>query len=82
LRRGVKLHGNKDDLMSAKELIIQEIPDTPEPVLREVYDFLIFLKTRNMAETTPLAEDLTALAESSWGKDWNRSEEDEAWKDL
>jgi hypothetical protein len=68
--------------MSAKELIIHEIPNTPEPVLREVYDFLIFLKARSVAQTSPQPEDLTALAESSWAKDWNRPEEDEAWKDL
>ena len=72
----------RNSTMSAKELIIHEIPDTPEPVLREVYNFLIFLKTRNDADTKPHGADLMALAESSWGDDWNRSEEDEAWKDL
>ncbi len=68
--------------MSAKELIIHEIPNTPEPVLREVYEFLIFLKSRSVSGPGSQPEDLTALAESSWAKDWNRPDEDEAWKDL
>ncbi len=68
--------------MSLKELIIHEIPNTPESVLREVYDFLIFLKGRNVSDATPEANNLMAIAEPSWGKDWNRPEEDEAWKDL
>jgi len=68
--------------MSAKELIIHEIPNTPESVLREVYDFLVFLKSRNQTEVKQAGENLAALAESSWGADWNRPEEDEAWKDL
>ncbi len=68
--------------MSTRELIIREIPDTPEPLLRAVYDFLIFLKARGAPVKPEDAESLMALAESSWGKDWNRAEEDEAWKDL
>jgi hypothetical protein len=68
--------------MSAKELIIHEIPNTPESVLREVYDFLVFLKSRNPSDAKQGPEDLMALADSSWGPDWNRPEEDEAWKDL
>jgi hypothetical protein len=68
--------------MSAKDLIIHEIPDTPEPVLREVYDFLVFLKSRSRMNAKGRTEDLTGLAETAWAGDWNRTEEDEAWKDL
>jgi len=53
-----------------KNQIIQEIPNMPEPILREVYG-LMFPK-----KGTPQKEEvLIPISESSWGTDWSRSED-------
>ena len=56
-----------------------EIESAPEPVQREVLDFLVFLKTRGGAEG---AESLLPLAGKALDADWNTPEEDAAWRDL
>ncbi|MFH1773599.1 MAG: DUF2281 domain-containing protein [Methanobacteriota archaeon] len=63
--------------MVTKELILNEIEKIPEPLLKEVLDFIRFLKTKSVEGVE------TAIAsESSLRKDWLRPEEDEAWTDL
>jgi hypothetical protein len=47
-------------------------------VQREVWDFLLFLKSRH----GDAKDDLPPLAHSTWAKDWDKPEEDEAWRDL
>ena len=64
--------------MSTAQLIQKEIEQTPEPVLREVYHFLRFLKTRADDE----GFDGLAWSESALAKDWNTPEEDAAWANL
>ena len=64
--------------MSTAQLIQKEIEQTPEPVLREVYHFLRFLKTRADDE----GFDGLAWSESALDKDWNTPEEDAAWASL
>jgi hypothetical protein len=59
------------------QTLIEEIKTAPEPLQREVFDFLLFLKSRQEGR-----ENLLALAETAWAKDWNTPEEDEAWRDL
>jgi hypothetical protein len=59
------------------QTLIEEIKAAPEPLQREVFDFLVFLKSRQEGR-----ENLLALAETAWAKDWNTPEEDEAWRDL
>lgn len=64
--------------MSTKELLRAEIETTPEEIVREVYDFLHYLKHKNsQAKNADLY-----LAESALGKDWLSAEEDAAWRDL
>lgn len=58
--------------------LIEEIKSAPEPVQREVLDFLVFLKNRQ-AEGR---ENLLPLAQTAWAADWNTPEEDAAWRDL
>ena len=58
--------------------IIDEIKSATEPVQREVLDFLLFLKSRRGVADV----DLLPLAQSAWGKDWDKPEEDAAWLDL
>ncbi len=45
-----------------------DLRDLPEDAQREVYDFYLFVKQRAL------------LSEKSLAEDWNKPEEDEAWK--
>ena len=64
--------------MSTQELISKEVERLPEPLQREVYDFVRFLREKS--------EDGTfnglMLSESALGRDWNTPEEDAAWANL
>ena len=64
--------------MEVKELIFKEIENVPEPYLIEILDFIRFLETKVMEQKMELA----ITSESLLKKDWLKSEEDEAWKDL
>ncbi len=64
--------------MNTKEILINEIKQIPEPLLGELLDFVLFLKTKIVREKF----DITVMSESSLGKDWLRPEEDEAWQNL
>ena len=64
--------------MEVKELIFKEIENIPEPYLIEIPDFIRFLETKVMEQKMELA----ITSESLLKKDWLKSEEDEAWKDL
>ena len=58
-----------------------EIDASPERVLEEVLDFLVFLKSRH-APPSEGRESLLPLAGSAWDADWNTPQEDEAWRGL
>ena len=64
--------------MNKKELLAREIEQIPAPVLDEVLDFICCLKTKIIKEK----QEITIVSESSLEKDWQKSEEDEAWQDL
>jgi hypothetical protein len=64
--------------MGVKELIAKEIENIPEPYLMEILDFIRFLETKALEQKMEIA----LASESSLKKDWLKSEEDEAWKDL
>lgn len=63
----------------SQHLLEEELKTLPESLLKEILDFVLFLKSKaNMEKISD-----TALAsESSLAKDWLRPEEDEAWKNL
>jgi hypothetical protein len=61
--------------------LIDEIKSAPEPVQRQVLDFLAFLKARH-ASADQASDDLLPLAQTAWAADWETPEEDEAWRDL
>ena len=63
------------------QALIEEIKTAPEPVQREVFDFLIFLKTQKAGKPDG-REDLLPLAQTAWAADWDTPEEDAAWHDL
>jgi len=63
--------------MNIKELVIKEIEKTPEPILEEVFDFIVFLKNKSN-----IISETAILSESSLKKDWLKPEEDDAWAYL
>lgn len=64
--------------MTTQELLLREIPSTPEPILAEVYHYLQYLKAKQAEERF---EGLTA-SYSALAKDWDTPEEDAAWANL
>jgi hypothetical protein len=60
--------------------LIEEIKSAPEPLQREVLDFLVFLKNRQAQ--TDADDDLLPLAQTAWAADWDNAQEGEAWRDL
>jgi len=65
--------------MNAKQQIIKEIDNLPDPLLNELLDFLQFLKYKHLTQEKI---ETALLSESSLAKDWLNPEEDEAWKHL
>ena len=63
--------------MNAKNTLIKEIENLPEPMLVEVLDFVRFLEQKKQNEL-----ETYLLSESSLKKDWLSPAEDEAWKNL
>ncbi len=64
--------------MNTKEAIAHEIEQVPEPILEQVLEFLLSLKTQYQQEKL----EITIMSESSLAKDWLSEEEEEAWRDL
>jgi len=64
--------------MNTREELMNEIEETPEPLLSEVLDFIHFLKAKTCREKM----DTAIMSESSLGKDWLDPQEDEAWQSL
>jgi len=64
--------------MRTKELIVKEIKKIPEPLLKEVLDFIRFLETEALEQKIEAA----IASETSLKKDWMSPEEDEAWQYL
>lgn len=64
--------------MDTKELLIEEIEKSPDFILQEVWDFLLFLKAKYQQEKL----EISMMSESSLQKDWLQPEEDEAWQNL
>lgn len=64
--------------MSPGELLREEIEETPEPLLIEVYHYLRFLKQKPADQSF----NGLALSETTLARDWNHPEEDAAWADL
>lgn len=65
--------------MTTRELLLREIPQTPEPILVEVYHYLRYLKSLP-AEADRF--DGLAASQAVLARDWNTPEEDAAWANL
>jgi len=64
--------------MSTRELIDKELSDLPEPLQREVYDFVRFLRRKSDEEPFNGLE----LSQSALASEWDTPEEDAAWASL
>jgi hypothetical protein len=65
--------------INIKEQLLEEIDKTPNSTLKEILDFLLFIKTREIQQEQL---DITLLSEPSLAEDWLTPEEDEAWQHL
>jgi hypothetical protein len=64
--------------MSDRQTAVNEIEQTPDDLLPEVIDYIRFLKAKQARERL----EITVVSESSLKKDWDRPEEDDAWRSL
>jgi hypothetical protein len=64
--------------MSTRELIDKELEVLPEPLQRQVYDFVCLLKRKTDEE----AFNGMLASQSVLARDWDSPEEDAAWANL
>jgi len=64
--------------MTSRDLLIQEVQCLPESLLREILDFIHFLKSKETQDPT----DTAIASEATLARDWLRPEEDAAWQGL
>jgi hypothetical protein len=62
-----------------KEQLLQEIDQTPAPILKEVLDFLLFVRAKELQKEQL---EVTLLSEPVLAEEWLTPEEDEAWQHL
>jgi hypothetical protein len=60
-----------------RDALIEEIKNTPQNLLDELYDYLLFLKEKESENRQPHFDSERVLA-----RDWNSPEEEKAWKNL
>ncbi len=65
--------------INIKEKLLDEINKTADSTLKEVLDFLLFIKAR---ETQQEQLEISLLSEPLLAEDWLTPEEDEAWQHL
>lgn len=69
--------------MKEIDFIIREIDTLPPKVLKEVVDYINYVKYKYKINKEPIkANDITLASEKSLAKDWLKPEEDKAWRDL
>jgi hypothetical protein len=64
--------------MSTRELIVKELDVMSEPLQREVYDFVRFLRLKSDGD----AFNGVLASEAVLARDWDTAEEDAAWQNL
>jgi len=65
--------------MNIKEQLLKEIEKTPSATLKEVLDFLLFVRAKELQQEQL---EISLLSESSLADEWLTPEEDEAWQHL
>jgi hypothetical protein len=64
--------------MTTLEMIEKELVDLPEPLQREVYNFVRLLRQQSNDESFSGL----LLSETALARDWDTPEEDAAWQSL
>lgn len=64
--------------MSTRELIVRELAKLPEPLQREVHDFVRFLSLKSKEDSF----NGLFLSERVLAREWDTPEEDEAWANV
>jgi hypothetical protein len=64
---------------SIKEQLLKAIEKTPDSTLKEVLDFLLFIRARKLQQEQL---ETSLLSEPSLAEEWLTPEEDEAWQHL
>ena len=74
------LKGNivETDRDKLEDEIFQEIDKMPDFLIREIIDYVDFLKIKYRRQKMAIS----LLSESSLAKDWLSTEEEKAWEDL
>jgi hypothetical protein len=62
-----------------KDLLLVEIDKTPDSVLKEVLDFLLFVRAKEIQQEQL---DVSLLSEPTLAEDWLTPEEDKAWQQI
>jgi hypothetical protein len=62
-----------------KDQLLVEIDKTPDSVLKEVLDFLLFVRAKKIQQEQL---EVSLLSEPALAEDWLTPEEDEAWQHL
>ena len=65
-------------VLSTREMIDRELDVLPEPLQKEVYDFVLFLKLKSDEDTFKGL----ALSQSVLSRDWDTPQEDAAWAEM
>ncbi|MUL37366.1 DUF2281 domain-containing protein [Gloeocapsopsis sp. AAB1 = 1H9] len=65
--------------MNIKEQLLKEIEKASDSTLKEVLDFLLFIKSRELQQEQL---EISLLSEPILAEDWLTPEEDEAWQHL
>ena len=65
--------------VNIKEQLLQEIDQTPTPILKEVLNFLLFVRSKEMQREE---FEVSLLSEPILAEEWLTPEEDEAWQHL
>ena len=65
--------------MNIKEQLLKEIEETPSSTLKEVLDFLLFVRSKELQQEQL---EISLLSEASLAEAWLTPEEDEAWQHL
>lgn len=64
--------------INIKEQLLKEIDKSSDSTLKEVLDFLLFIKSREVQQQL----EISLLSEPILAEDWLTPEEDEAWQHL
>lgn len=63
-----------------RELLSKELNKIPDNLLQELYNYIKFLKSKKSSTKDKI--ETPCASENVLAKDWNKPEEDEAWKSL